>query len=122
MKGTFGRKHFLHQRWLRSGEDVPHLSLLLDLVPYGILDGTPIELGNLLKFVKAYRHAESCVLGQLPWKGKNIRRDWRGIKTCPFASPQTDLSGGHIDIDVRLYLSGEPRSPVFDPLPRTGGT
>jgi hypothetical protein len=38
MKGTFGRKHLLHQRRLRSRENIPYLSLLPDLVPYGIFD------------------------------------------------------------------------------------
>src|ERR1022692_286410 len=84
MEGTFCTKHFLHQRGLRSCENIPYLALLLNLVPYGVFDRASIKLGNLLKFVKAYRHANSCVLGQLSRQRENVRCDRRGMKTRPF--------------------------------------
>src|ERR1700732_1265223 len=120
MKGMFGGKHFLHQGRLRSRENIPYLSLLLNLVPYGIFDRAPIELGNLLKFVKAYRHAKACVFGQFSWQGKNVRRDRRWIKPRPFSERQTDLARSHVDADVGLYLPTKSRSPIFHPIPRTG--
>src|ERR1700727_1175213 len=121
MKGTFGRKHFLHQRRLRSRENIPYLSLLLNLVSYGIFYRAPIELGNLLKFVKAYGHAKSCVFGQLSRQRKNIRCDRGGIKLRPFTEGQTDLASCHVDADVGLYLPPKSCNPIFDPLPRAGG-
>ena len=84
MKGTFGRKHFLHQRRLRARENIAHLSLLLNLIPDRIFDRASIELGDLLKFIKADGHAKSCVFGQLSRQSKHVRCDRVGIKTRPF--------------------------------------
>ena len=63
MKRPLGRKHFLHQSGLRSGEDIAHLSLLLNLVAQDIFNRAPVEFGNLLKFIKAdYTSAVTAML------------------------------------------------------------
>ena len=74
MKWPFCGKHLFHQRWLRSRENISDLSLLLGFVPYCVFNGTPIKLGNLLKFVKANGHAKAGILAQLTWQRKNLGR------------------------------------------------
>ena len=76
-------KHLFHQSRLRSRENVSDLSLLLRFVPYCVFNGTPIKLGNLLKFVKANSHAKAGIMAQLTRQRKNLGSKRFRIRSAP---------------------------------------
>src|SRR5438046_4541301 len=121
MKRPLGRKHFLHQSGLRSGEDIAHLSLLLNLVAQDIFNRAPVEFGNLLKFIKADCHAKSRLPGQFSRQRENLWSDRGRIESRSLTEGQTDLAAGQVVVNVGLDAPPKSRDPIFHPLPRPGG-
>src|SRR5271167_3969676 len=121
VEGAADGKHLLHQRRLRSGENVPDRSLLLDLVADGVLHRAAIELRDLLKFIEADGHAETSISGQLPGQGKDLRSDRSGIESRSFAERDVGLARRQVEADVGLDLPAKASDPVFDPVPGAGG-